>query len=158
VVKPSECWSVGDYSVVGDLWSSPGRDLAALSRRSDRLHQLVAQRPVRPDPSGHGPVLHRGATPWHESPDGIREIAGAQADVREMTLELHAASPEELVNQMERRSAPIVMAGQALGEQWPRARSALLHAVARAADGAVAEVGNHYRTQVAAVRRILEWR
>ncbi|HVN52143.1 MAG TPA: methyltransferase domain-containing protein, partial [Acidimicrobiales bacterium] len=28
-MEPSEFWSIGDYGVVGDLWSSPGRDLAA---------------------------------------------------------------------------------------------------------------------------------
>ncbi|WP_129663553.1 class I SAM-dependent methyltransferase [Phytoactinopolyspora endophytica] len=27
-MEPSEFWSVGDYGVVGDLWSQPGRDLA----------------------------------------------------------------------------------------------------------------------------------
>jgi SAM-dependent methyltransferase len=28
-MEPSEFWSIGDYSVVGDLWSRPGRDLVA---------------------------------------------------------------------------------------------------------------------------------
>src|SRR5579875_677930 len=28
-MEPSEFWSIGDYSVVGELWSSPGRDLIA---------------------------------------------------------------------------------------------------------------------------------
>jgi hypothetical protein len=65
-----------------------------------------------------------------------------------MTFELHAPSPEEFVNQMERFSAPIVMASQALGEQWPRARADLLETVAAAADGAVAGAGDGYRTQV----------
>ncbi|MGP9539162.1 class I SAM-dependent methyltransferase [Brachybacterium sp. AOP43-C2-M15] len=28
-MDPAELWSTGDYAVVGDLWSAPGRDLAA---------------------------------------------------------------------------------------------------------------------------------
>ncbi|HVN52251.1 MAG TPA: hypothetical protein VMT43_12500, partial [Acidimicrobiales bacterium] len=61
---------------------------------------------------------------------------------------LRAASPEEFVDQMERFSAPIVMASHALGEQWPRARADLLDAVAGAADRPVAGAGDGYRAQV----------
>jgi SAM-dependent methyltransferase len=29
MMEPAQFWSTGDYAIVGDLWSSPGRDLAA---------------------------------------------------------------------------------------------------------------------------------
>jgi len=226
-VEASEFWSIGDYSVVGDLWSSPGRDLATslavtgldvvdlatgtgvtaiaaaqhdaasvvgvditalllaeAARRGeaagvevrwveadvvsvplpDACADLVvstfglifaadpgramaeALRLTRPGgrvvftswpPNGlFGAIrqvmaryLPDAPTPWHESPDGIRAIAGLEADVSEQAFRLTVGSPEEFVGLMERYSAPIVLATQTLGERWPSARADLLAAV-----------------------------
>lgn len=230
-MEASEFWSIGDYNVVGDLWKSPGHDLAAslqvtgldvvdlatgtgvtaiaaaqhraasvvgvditpvllaeAARRGaaagvdvrwveadiasvplpDACADLVvstfglvfaadpgravteALRLTRPGGrvvftswSPHGlfgvirqvlaPYFPDVPAPWHESPDGIRAIAGAEADVSEQTFRLTISSPDEFIGLMERYSAPIVLATQALGDRWPHARADLLAAVEAAA-------------------------
>lgn len=227
-MQPSQFWSIGDYRVIGDLWSAPGRDvvgsldvagkdvidlatgtgvsaiaaasrgaasvtgvditpalLAEAGRRAeaagvdirwveadvqsvplpDASADLVissvglifaedpdqalaeARRLTRPggqivftswSPAGLFGKLRvvmmeyfpQEPEPWHESPDRIREIAGAQAVVEERTFELVVASPEDFVDQMERLSSPFVIARENLQPQWHRIHDKLVTAVA----------------------------
>lgn len=82
--------------------------------------------------------------PWHETREGIRGIAGSDAEVTEQSFELRVDSPESFIEMMERWSAPIVLATQSLGEGWSPARAELVAAVTEAGH---AKGGTH-RVQV----------
>jgi SAM-dependent methyltransferase len=79
-------------------------------------------------------------TPWHESEDGIRDVAGAEAVVTERSFELMVESPEAFVGLLEQWSAPFVLAAPVLGDRWPAARAQLVDVVTRAGRRAN---GNH---------------
>ncbi|MEM9131135.1 MAG: class I SAM-dependent methyltransferase [Actinomycetota bacterium] len=68
--------------------------------------------------------------PWHERPDDIRAVAGPSCDVVERSFTMTVASPEAFVDQLERHSAPFVLAVQTLGERWADARDDLVDVVA----------------------------
>jgi SAM-dependent methyltransferase len=241
-MQPAEFWSIGDYGVVGDLWASPGRDLAAsldvagrdvidlgtgtgvtaiaMAQRGaesvvgvDITPRMLAEASRRAAAAGVGvrwveadladvplpggsadlvvstfglifateprkavdearrlvrpggqvvftswsPADLFGAirqvmaayfpdapTPWHESEDAIRDVAGPDAVVTERFFTLSVDSPEAFVHQLERWSSPIVLASQALGEQWPTARDQLTDVVS----GAGHLESGGYRAQV----------
>ncbi|AZU01654.1 class I SAM-dependent methyltransferase [Brevibacterium linens] len=220
----AEFWAVGDYSVVGDLWSQPGEDLAdalepagadvidlatgtgvtaiAMADRGARSvtgvditaslldearrralaagHDLTfvrsdisstplptasadivsstvglvfaddpqvalaeARRLTRPGGvvaltswAGGGffdrirkalaPYFPEAGTPWHEEPETIRGVVGADAEVEERTFTMAVPSPEGFVDLTQRHSAPIVVGARAIGSRWSEARRALI--------------------------------
>lgn len=65
-------------------------------------------------------------TPWHETPEGIREVVGDRAEVVEREFTLRTPSAEALVAAMEQHSAPILLGSRGLGERWPDARADLV--------------------------------
>lgn len=236
-MDPADFWSTGDYSVVGDLWSAPGRDLAttadvagldvidlatgtgvtaiAIAHRGARSvtgvditpslldvarsravaagvptqwvlgdieavplesgsadlvtstfglvfatnpHVAIgeARRLTRPGGriiftswSGEGffgalrrtlaPYFPDTPSPWHEEPDRILDVAGAGATVAERTFDLRVPSPEELIDMLQRYSAPIILGSRSLGQRWPEARARL---VELAQESGGAEVGS----------------
>lgn len=242
-MEPGEFWSVGDYAVVGELWSEPGRDLAASLGVADldvidlatgtgvtaiamarngarsvtgvdvtpRLLAEAARRAElagvdvdwveadfasvpRPDrsfdlvvstfglifaaepelaivecrrltrPGGRivftswsadglfgrlrqalGPYFPDVPEPWHERPESIRSMLGADVAIAEQSFVLRAPSPEEFVAQLEHHSAPFVLGAQAIGERWAQARVDLVDVVDSAGrtdgDGYQADVG-----------------
>lgn len=71
-------------------------------------------------------------TPWSETAEDIVGVAGEGAVVVERTFTLDINSPASFVDEMERYSAPIVLAAQRLGERWPTARGQLIDAVTAA--------------------------
>ena len=226
-MEASEFWSIGDYAIVGELWSAPGCDLAAsldvagrdvidlatgtgvtaiaaagLGARSvvgvDVTPKLLAEAARRADAAGvevtwieadvtavplpegsadfvvstfgiifagdpdaaigecrrlarpggrivftswPGPglfgqirqVLSRyfpdAPEPWYEGPTRIRSVVGPDAKIVERSFVLQVASPEVFVSQLERHSAPFILAAQTLGDRWLRARADLLEVV-----------------------------
>ena len=231
-MEASEFWAIGDYTIVGELWSAPGRDLAAsldvagldaidlatgtgvtalamadrgagsvvgvdatpsllaeAARRADDqgldvswLEADLAAVPLpdrsadlvtstfgvifAPDPaaaiaecrrltrpggrvvftswSGTGlfgklrqtlsPYFPDAPPPWHEEPDDIRPLVGADATIDERSFVLAVDSPEGLVDQLERYSAPFVLGARNLGDRWPDARADLVETVVAAGD------------------------
>lgn len=80
------------------------------------------------------PYFPDAPEPWHEHPDDILRVTGDDATVEEWSFELTVASPESFVDQLERHSAPFVVAVETLGDRWPLARADLLAVVAGAGD------------------------
>ena len=242
-MEAGELWSIGDYSIVGELWSAPGRDLvdsldvtgrdvidlatgtgvtaiatAVGGARSvvgvDAAPKLLAEAAHRAEAEGVDvnwieadftavPLPDRSADivastfgiifatdpraaivechrlarlggqiiftswsgpglfgqirealspyfpdvpePWHEDPDRIRSVVGADAEIVERSFLLTASSPEVFVSQLEHYNPPFIMGAQTLGDRWPRARADLLDVVTTTGeidrDGYCAEVG-----------------
>jgi len=241
-MEPGEFWAIGDYATIGDLWSAPGRHLAAVldvaghdvidlatgtgvtaiamaqqGARSvmgvDATPSLLAEAARRADaadvavdwieadfsavplpddaadlvvstfglifaadpaaalaecrrltrPGGRivftswsvtglfgrlrttlRPFMPAAPDPWHETADSIRAVAGADATVVERSFAFEVPSPDAFVAQLERDSAPFVVAAEALADQWPAARAALVETVTGA--GTVDDDG--YRADV----------
>jgi ubiquinone/menaquinone biosynthesis C-methylase UbiE len=78
------------------------------------------------------PFFPEAPEPWHETADGIRAVAGRDAQVTEESFVMIVESPEKFVDQLERHSAPVVLGAASLGPVWPQARERLLATVREA--------------------------
>jgi SAM-dependent methyltransferase len=95
------------------------------------------------------PFFPAAPEPWHETADGIRAVAGQDAQVSEESFVMTVESPEQFVALLERHSAPIILGAASLGAAWPEARDLLVATVREAgepSDGGVRLPVGYLRT------------
>lgn len=71
----------------------------------------------------------RAPDPWHETPDGIVDTVGPGASVGRAGFDLVVDSPVGFVDLLAEASAPIMLAREVAGPDWPTLRARLVTAV-----------------------------
>ncbi|MBE1878448.1 class I SAM-dependent methyltransferase [Myceligenerans pegani] len=103
------------------------------------------------------PFFPGAPEPWHERPDGIRTVAGADAQVSEESFDMTVESPERFVTLLEQHSAPIILGAASLGGTWPEAREQLVATVRDAAGQAGEPTDGGIRLPVGYLRTTLRY-